>query len=123
MASNVCTNTLTVPMNLADLAILNAVEKDVLDREVIEAALDLALAELLEEQAPVYPPASERSMKRNATASSPLTSSPGRWPPSIKNQSGDGARVSGLPCSRDLAGGNSFAHDGWSWTSPRVPGD
>jgi site-specific DNA recombinase len=42
----VCTNTLTAPMLLADQAILRAVDNDVLDPDVVEAALDLALATL-----------------------------------------------------------------------------
>src|SRR5207245_2418839 len=33
----VCTNTLTVRMNLADQAILHALEKDVLDPQIVEA--------------------------------------------------------------------------------------
>jgi len=42
----VCTNTLTVRQELADLAVLRAVERDVLDADVVNAALTLALTEL-----------------------------------------------------------------------------
>ena len=42
----VCSNTLTVPQDRADLAVLRAIQRDVLDREVVEAALTRALDEL-----------------------------------------------------------------------------
>ena len=42
----VCTNTLTVPQDRADLAVLRAVERDVLDPQVVEAALVFALDQL-----------------------------------------------------------------------------
>ena len=43
---SVCSNTLTVPQERADLAILRAVERDVLDPEVVEVALVLSLEQL-----------------------------------------------------------------------------
>lgn len=42
----VCANTLTVPQERADLTVLRAIERDVLDPQVVEAALMLALDQL-----------------------------------------------------------------------------
>ena len=44
--SSVCSNTLTVVQERADLAVLRAIERDVLDPEVVETGLALALQEL-----------------------------------------------------------------------------
>jgi site-specific DNA recombinase len=44
--SSVCSNTLTVPQDRADLAVLRAIERDVLDPDVVETGLTLALQEL-----------------------------------------------------------------------------
>ena len=41
-----CSNTLTVPQDRADLAVLRAIERDVLDPDVVDAALALALEQL-----------------------------------------------------------------------------
>ena len=40
-----CSNTLTVPQERADLAVLRAIERDVLDPDVVETGLALALQE------------------------------------------------------------------------------
>jgi hypothetical protein len=42
----VCSNTLTVPQERADLAVPRAIERDVLDPDVVETGLALALQEL-----------------------------------------------------------------------------
>jgi len=42
---SVCSNTLTVPQERADLAVLRAIERDVLDPDVVETGLALALQE------------------------------------------------------------------------------
>ena len=42
----VCTNTLTVPQERADVTVLHAIERDVLDPQVVEAALAVTLNEL-----------------------------------------------------------------------------
>jgi hypothetical protein len=42
----VCANTLTVPQSLADLTVLRAIERDVLDPDVVEAAFVLSLDDL-----------------------------------------------------------------------------
>jgi hypothetical protein len=44
--SSVCSNTLTVPQDRADLAVLPAIERDVLDPDLVETGLTLALQEL-----------------------------------------------------------------------------
>ena len=43
---SVCANTLTVPQDRADLTVLRAIERDVLDPEIVEAALFVSLQQL-----------------------------------------------------------------------------